>query len=191
VRLPANERRRQLLEVAVRVFADEGFHQTSMNQVAAAAGVTKPVLYQHFTSKRELYRELLADIAGRLREAVDKAVAEAAGPRQQIELGLAAYFEFVATHNDEFTVLFGAGARRDEEFDLEARRVEESLGEVVAELIEIPGLSAERRLLLGSGIVGLAESSCRFWLRRDVDVDAATLAAEVSQLAWAGLRGIR
>ena len=51
-RLPAARRRRQLLEVALKVFAEQGYHDASMNDIAIAAGVTKPVLYQHFTSKR-------------------------------------------------------------------------------------------------------------------------------------------
>ncbi len=191
MRLPAHERREQLLSVAVRVFAERGYHSTSMNDVAEAAGVTKPVLYQHFLSKRELYRELLGEIGGQLRDTISKASADAEGPRQQIERGFAAYFRFVADHNDAFRVLFGAGTRRDEEFAEEARRVEESIAETVAGLIEIEGISAQQQRLLGNGIVGLAEGACRYWLHHDVDVDAETLAAQVSQLAWAGLRGIR
>ena len=66
VRLPAHERRRQLLDVALDVFAADGFHSTSMNDVAEAAGVTKPVLYQHFASKRQLYLELLTPKLGRV-----------------------------------------------------------------------------------------------------------------------------
>src|SRR5258706_128056 len=69
-RLPAARRRRQLLDVALDVFAASGFHQTSMEDVAEAAGVTKPVLYQHFGSKRELYLELLEDVGGQMMAAV-------------------------------------------------------------------------------------------------------------------------
>jgi len=191
MRLPAHERRRQLLDVAVRVFAERGYHSTSMNDVAEAAGVTKPVLYQHFASKRELYRELLEDIGGQLRDTIAKATVDAEGPRQQIERGFAAYFGFVAEHSDAFQVLFGAGTRRDEEFAAQARRVEESVAEMVAGLIEIPGISEQQRRLLGNGLVGLAEGSGRYWLHHGVDVDATTLAAQVAQLAWAGLRGVR
>lgn len=190
MRLPAHERREQLLEVSVAVFAREGYHNTSMNDVADAAGVTKPVLYQHFASKRELYRELLGEIGGQLRDSIAKATTNAAGPRQQIEEGFAAYFEFVEKNNDAFKVLFGAGTRRDEEFAMEARKVEDSIAEVVADLIEIDGLSREKRLLLGSGIVGMAESSCRYWILHEVDILAPDLAAHVSGLVWAGLRGI-
>jgi AcrR family transcriptional regulator len=65
-RLPAARRRRQLLDVAQEVFASRGFHATSMDEVAEAAGVTKPVLYQHFDSKRRLYQELLEDVGQQL-----------------------------------------------------------------------------------------------------------------------------
>ena len=61
-RLTATARREQLLEVALDVFARAGYHATSMNEVAEAAGVTKPVLYQHFESKRELYQALLDEV---------------------------------------------------------------------------------------------------------------------------------
>ena len=69
-RLPAARRRRQLLEVALRVFAEQGFYVTSMSDIADAAGVTKPVLYQHFASKRELYGQILAEVGNQLQEAI-------------------------------------------------------------------------------------------------------------------------
>lgn len=161
-----------------------------MNEVAEAAGVTKPVVYQHFDSKRSLYREMLGEIGAQLRETIAKATAEAGGPRQQIERGFGAYLGFVASHRDRYRVLFGSGTQRDEEFAEEARKVEASIAEVVADLIEVEGLDTERRLLLANGIVGLAEGASRYWLRHDLDVDADTLAEDLSQLAWAGLRGI-
>ena len=65
MRLPAEQRRTQLLEVAIEIFAERGFHATSMDDIAEAAGVTKPVLYQHFRSKRDLYREVLTMEIGR------------------------------------------------------------------------------------------------------------------------------
>src|SRR2546421_12093092 len=122
VRLPAARRRRQLLDVALGVFAANGFHGTSMEDVADAAGVTKPVLYQHFGSKRELYLELLDDVGGRLMETISAAVAAAHGPRQQVHAGFLAYFRFVADHESASQLLFGSGARRDDEFADAGRR---------------------------------------------------------------------
>ena len=69
-RLTATARREQLLDVALGVFAQSGYHGTSMNDVADAAGVTKPVLYQHFESKRELFQALLDEVGNRMLAAI-------------------------------------------------------------------------------------------------------------------------
>jgi AcrR family transcriptional regulator len=190
-RLPAPRRRRQLLDVALDEFAQRGFHATSMNDIADAAGVSKPVLYQHFRSKRALYRELLEDVGGRLRDAIGKATSEADGPRQQVEAGFAAYFGFVAEQNAAFQLLFGGGARRDEEFAAAVRRVEVSIADAIAALIDVPGLSESRRRLLAHGIVGLAEGTSRHWVLHGIEADPDVLAAQAAALAWAGLRGVR
>lgn len=190
MRLPAAERREQLLRTAVPVFADKGFHATSMNDVAEAAGVTKPVLYQHFSSKRELFVELLAEIGLELRTTIAKATADAEGPRQQIENGFRAYFEYVADNTDSFRVLFGSGARRDPEFASFAREVETSIAAAIAELILVEGEPFEQRLLLAHSMVGMTEAASRYWISHDRQPDTATLATQLSQLAWAGMRGI-
>src|SRR4051812_38004169 len=156
VRLPAARRRRQLLDVSLEMFAANGFHRTSMDHIAEAAGVTKPVLYQHFGSKRQLYRELLEDVANQLTDAIAKAVAAADGPRRQVTDGFRAYFQFVANHHAAFTLLFGSGARRDEEFAELVTAVEEGFADLIAPLIEA-GISDEHRRLLATGLVGLAE----------------------------------
>lgn len=189
-RLPAPERRRQLLDVALTVFAARGYHATSMNDVAEAAGVTKPVLYQHFRSKRALYLELLEDVGGRLQDAIGKATATADGPRGQVHSGFRAYFDFVASQQPAFHLLFGGGARRDEEFADAVRKVEVSIAEAIAQLIVVEGLDDDRRLLLAHGIVGLAEGTSRHWLANGMVGNADELAAQVSVLAWAGLRGV-
>ena len=189
-RLPAPERRRQLLDVALTVFASRGYHATSMNDVAEAAGVTKPVLYQHFRSKRALYLELLEDVGGRLRDVIDKAAATADGPRDQVQSGFRAYFTFVASQQPAFQLLFGGGARRDEEFADAVRTVEVSIAESIAQLIVVDGLDDARRLLLAHGIVGLAEGTSRYWLASGMTGSAEELAAQVAALAWAGLRGV-
>src|SRR3954452_19972327 len=189
-RLPAPRRRRQLLDVALKVFAERGYHPTSMNDLAEAAGVTKPVLYQHFRSKRALYLELLEDVGGRLRDAIEKATTEAGGPREQVHAGFRAYFTFVESQQPAFQLLFGGGARRDIEFADAVRSVEISIAEAIAQLIVVKGLDDERRLLLAHGLVGLAEGASRYWLAGGMTGNADELAAQVAALAWAGLRGV-
>src|SRR3954453_14044635 len=135
-RLPAAARREQLLAVALEVFAREGFHGTSMNEVAEAAGVTKPVLYQHFRSKRELFLALLDDVGAGLRNAIGKAAVEAGTPRAQVEKGFAAFFTWMANDRDAFLLLFGGGLRRDEEFAEAVRGVEAAIADAIAPLIQ-------------------------------------------------------
>jgi AcrR family transcriptional regulator len=189
VRLPAAERRRQLLDHALVVFADRGFHATSMNDVAEAAGVTKPVLYQHFGSKRELYLELLGDVGRQLQQHILDATAVAGSPRAQVEAGFAAYFRFVAGNGSAFSLLFGGGARRDAEFADAVRKVEDTIAEAVAGLIDA-GIDADHRRLLAHGIVGLAEATSRHWTDEGSEHPPEVLARRVADLAWAGLRGV-
>jgi AcrR family transcriptional regulator len=190
-RLPAALRRHQLLDVALTVFAERGFHSTSMNDVADAAGVTKPVLYQHFTSKRALYLELLRVVGDRLADAVVEATTSAATPRDQVENGISAYFKFVVDQQAAFWLLFGGGTRRDEEFAEEATRVERAIAEIIADLIDVEGLTRLERLLLAHGVVGLAEGTSRHWISSGEVTDLDSSARLVADLAWRGLRGVR
>lgn len=189
-RLPASERRDQLLAVAADVFSGQGFHSTSMNDVAEAAGVTKPVLYQHFGSKRELYLELLSEVGRKVLDAVQTATATAPTPHAQVERGFAAYFRWVAEDGAEFRLLFGGGARRDEEFAEAVRAVEAEIAQAIAPLIAAD-IDAEHRATVAFGLVGLAEGAGRQVLATGAPIDPDRLARQVADLAWAGLRGIR
>ena len=143
-RLPAARRRQQLLDVALQVFGEVGFHPASMNDVADAAGVTKPVLYQHFRSKRELYKQVLTDVGDQLLDAIAKATAAAKSPHEQVELGFIAYFRFVEANEAAFRVLFGGGTRRDEEFAAQVAIVEGAIAEAIAALIDVEALTRHR-----------------------------------------------
>ncbi|MFN8018080.1 MAG: TetR/AcrR family transcriptional regulator [Acidimicrobiales bacterium] len=191
-RLRAAERREQLLEVALERFAANGYHETSMHQVAEAAGVTKPVLYQHFASKKALYNELVDEMGARLERAIFEAVAEADGPRQQVEAGFRAYFRWSIGQGSAFRVLFSDRNRADAELAEAVARVEAMVADRVASLIAIPGLSDDERHVLAFGVVGIAEATSRHWLELDLGdgADADAFADKVARLAWSGLRGI-
>jgi len=190
-RLPAARRRRQLLDVALQVFAERGFHDASMNDIAEAAGVTKPVLYQHFRSKRELFGELLSDVGSELQEAITKAVTTAQSSHEMVELGFAAYFRYVAAHRDAFNLFYGIGFAREDEFASLVEQVETALAEQVAGFIEIEGLTPGQRRLLGHGIVGMIEGASTHWLSSQADANPAELTRQLADLAWRGLRGVQ
>ena len=162
-RLPADQRREQLLDVALRLFAGRGFAPTTMDDIASAAGVTKPLLYQHFDSKRALYLELVDSVARDMLVAINEATSAASGPRQQVEAGFAAYFELVVTHQDAFRLLFGSDVPDDPELSQRLRRVEDTVAEAVGPLIDA-GLDSEHRRLIAYAVVGMATGASRHWL---------------------------
>jgi AcrR family transcriptional regulator len=196
-RLPAARRRSQLLEVALERFAAQGFHGASMEEIADAAGVTKPVLYQHFGSKRTLYLELLETVGEELLDEVREAVAAEDSPYRRVLAGFDAYFRFVSERTSAFQLLFGSGARLSDEFAEAVRRIEASVAATVSAFIEAE-IDPAYQELLGHAIVGLGEVAARFWVSRHEEAgypnldpaEGKLLAARLADLVWAGLRGL-
>ncbi len=192
-RLTAEQRRQQLFAVALELFAQRGYRPTTMDDIAERAGVTKPLLYQHFSSKRALYLELVDSIAQDLLTAIRRAVIRAEGPRQQVELGFAAYFKLVVSHEAEFRLLYGRDHADDLELGRALRTVEDAIAEAIDPLIDA-GLDADHRRLLAYGIVGMAEGASRHFMANrpttDADEEAQRLAGRMADLAWAGLRSV-
>jgi AcrR family transcriptional regulator len=189
-RLSATARREQILDVALQVFATNGFHGASMNDVADAVGVTKPVLYQHFDSKRDLYQALIDEVGDRLLASITKATAEATDGKSQTELGYRAYFRWVSDDHDAFRFLFGSGTRRDDEFNAAVQRITAEAAKAVAPLIAVD-IDERHRTTLAHALVGLAEGASRLLVERGDEFDPDAIAQEVADLAWAGLRAVQ
>ena len=179
-----------MLRVALREFAARGFHRTSMNDIAEAGGVTKPVLYQHFESKRALYLALIDEVANEMLETIGKATANAADGKTQTQAGIVAYFSWVATHRDEFNLLFGSGARSDEEFAAAVREAERAVAEAIAPLIDA-GLDTRHQRRLAYALVGMSEGLSRHLVMSGENFDPQEVGAQLANLAWAGLRGVQ
>ncbi len=198
-RLSADARRRQLFEVALSLFADHGYAATTMDDIAEAAGVTKPLVYQHFDSKRALYLELMNVFSDELVTQIVNATATAEGPRQQVELGFAAYFKLMVDNEQAFRLLYGRETPGDVELGAALRRVEETIANAIDPLIDA-GLDPEHRLLLAHAVVGMAEGASRHWLKASRDRvapadqpeadEVARLAGRLADFAWAGLRQV-
>ena len=188
-RLSADARREQLLEVALDAFAKSGYHSTSMNDVAAAAGVTKPVLYQHFDSKRALYVALLEDVGDRITSAILEATKNSDSGKETTRLGFIAYFTWVAEHPREFKLLFGSNDRTDLEFTAMTRKLESSLAEAIAPLITA-GIDAQHQRTLALGLIALAIGVSQHLIAEGKRFNPETVAEQVFQFAWAGLRSV-
>lgn len=198
-RLTGEARRAQLLEVAAQLFARRGYRSTTMDDVAEAAGVTKPLVYQHFSSKRALYLELVDALAFEMLGVLAEATAEAEGPRQQVELALRAYFRLMVDDPAAFRLLTDkANGGDDDELGGAIRRVEEALVVAIDPLIDA-GLDDEHRYVLAGGMLGMAEGASMAWMAtpesdRGSDEErrasADRIAQRVADLMWAGLRAV-
>ena len=175
-RLPRGARRLQLLRAAQDVFVAQGFHAAAMDDIADRAGVSKPVLYQHFPGKRELYLALLEQHVDELTERVVGAVR--------------AYFEFVDAEGEAFRLVFESDLRNDVDVRTVVDRGSEVCVEAIAEVIAADtGADPERALLLSAGMTGLAETSARWWLASKGTVSRDEAVALLSSLAWRGMSG--
>lgn len=199
-RLPRPTRRRQLLDVALPLFGARGFHETSMADIAEAAGVTKPVVYQHFSSKRELYQELLAMVGEDVVARITGDAARQVDPQRRVQAGFEAYFRWVRDHTSAFNLLFGGSSRQEDGSAEVVAAIEDRIAAAVGQFIEARADRSHRELL-GYAIVGLGEITARQWVARNgglersqkIDLDPGEgdlLAQRLADLVWAGLRGL-
>src|SRR5277367_3930670 len=105
-RLPRHERRRQLLDAALEVFVTRGYHAAAMDEIAERAGVSKPVLYQHFPGKLELYLALLDESVADLVTTVGSALSSTTDNRQRVPATFRAFFDFVGGSGEAFRLVF-------------------------------------------------------------------------------------
>lgn len=185
--MSTDDRRRQILDVALRAFSRGGYHATSMNDIADALHLTKPVVYQHFDSKRALYLELLRDVGDDLLSHVTKAAAGSGDPRAQVELGMTAYFTWVHDNTDAFRLLFESSPRVDDEFADIVNEFETGAARAISPFIAVDA-SGDQVLTIAMGLVGLAETVSRHVIRDGEGFDPERLARTVASFAWAGLR---
>jgi AcrR family transcriptional regulator len=185
----APERRAQLLEVARRVFGASGFHAVSMDTVAKEAGVTKPILYDHFPSKKDLYLALIdADLAS-LHDRVKSALDAEIGNRERIRASFQAYFDFVDEHAEGFRLLMQETVGAEEEFRDRVAGVRDQILKEVADLIvrESQGRLDRRHAgTVALALVGMVETVAQHDPggppgRRQAAVDTLV------RLAWRGI----
>jgi AcrR family transcriptional regulator len=167
------------------MFAEHGYHGLSMEQLADAAGVSKPVLYQHFPSKRELYLALVTDAVSEMESRVRRALEGTEDNRARVHGAIAAYFDFI--EDRRFQLLFGAADLADEAVrgtvDDALTRVAEAVGALIA---TDAGLSRTASHFLASAVRGLAMEGARWWVEHpDVSRDEAVRL--LARLAWRGL----
>jgi AcrR family transcriptional regulator len=170
-RLPRAEREQQMLTAARALFAERGYGAVTMDHVAAAVGVTKPLLYAYFGNKERLYLACMEPAARAMRDEVAEALADAQEPADALELGVQAFFSFVDRDRDAWRVLFDETLPSGGEIARRAAEHREQLEAMVARLVvaRLPRAGRRRAAMeveaLSTALLGAAESLARWWLR--------------------------
>ncbi len=190
--MPRDARRAQLLAAATDVFVNNGYHATVMDDIAERAGVSKPVLYQHFPGKLELYLALLERYADELVRRVLGAIDETHDNAQRVRNAVGAYFDFVDGDGDgeAFRLVFESDLRNQAEVQAVVERANVACVEAIAQaVVADAGLDTDRARLVAVGVVGMSEHSARDWLTHRHEVPKEEAVALTTSLAWKGLAG--
>ncbi|MEU4831445.1 TetR/AcrR family transcriptional regulator [Streptosporangium sp. NPDC023615] len=189
-RLPRTARRRQLLSAAQEVFVENGYHAAAMDEIAERAGVSKPVLYQHFPGKQELYLALLDlhvdDMIARCRDAL----ASTTDNKQRVQAAIGAFFDFVSSQGEAFRLVFESDLRNVAPVRQRMERNLRESAEMISQVIqEDTGCSSDEARLLGVGLVGMAEVSARYWITSNGSIPKDAATQLIARLSWRGISG--
>jgi AcrR family transcriptional regulator len=188
--MPRRERRAQLLESALEVFVAQGYHSAAMDDIAERAGVSKPVLYQHFPGKLDLYLALLDASCDTIIDNCRVALSATQDNKLRVQATIEAFFEYVAGETGAFRLVFESDLTNEPAVRGHVERVTTECAEMIAEVIhDDTGLPGEASRLLAVSLVGMAQVSARFWLSEAGGISKADASGLVAGLAWRGIRG--
>jgi AcrR family transcriptional regulator len=172
------------------VFVSQGYHAAAMDDIADRAGVSKPVLYQHFPGKLELYLALLDESVDTLVETVRDALRSTADNRQRVAATFGAYFEFVGGEGQAYRLVFESDLSNEAAVRARLDRVQRECAAMISQMVrEGAGLSDEEAHLLSVGMVGMAQVTARYWLGTRDHIPREAAEQLVARLAWRGISG--
>jgi AcrR family transcriptional regulator len=189
-RMPRSARRAQLLDSALEVFVAQGYHAAAMDDIAERAGVSKPVLYQHFPGKLDLYLALLDNSCDTIISACKQALEATEDNKLRVTATVHVFYDYVASAQGAFRLVFESDLTNEQPVRERVDRVTRECAEAIADVIhEDTGLTDEQSQLLAVSLVGMAQVSARFWLDTSGSLSQEDAATLVSGLAWRGIRG--
>lgn len=187
-RMSRSARREQLLAAARTIFVAQGFHATAMDEIADIAGVSKPVLYQHFPSKLALYRALLEESAEEMVRLVREAIGSSEDNGTRVDRAVAAYFAFVADEGRAFRLIFESDLRDEPDIAAVVDHATDACITAISDTITAStGTDIGSARLLAAGLVGLSQVGARYWLDQAEMIDQARAAQLLAALAWRGI----
>jgi len=186
-RLTAAARRAQLIEVGRAVFAESGYEATSVEEIAARANVSKPILYSHFGGKEGLYAVVVdrevEHILGRIAEAVSSGP-----PRARLEQAALAYLTYVQEHPEGFAVLLRDAPKQSSEMPALMYDLADRISDVFTEQFGEAGYDSKFAPIYAHALVGMVAFVGQWWTESHQPPSVETVASHIGALAWSGLR---
>ena len=187
-RLPRGERREQLLAAASEVFVDRGFHAAGMDEIADRAGVSKPVLYQHFSSKLDLYLAVLQQHVDILVSSVRQALRTTTDNRQRLRAAGQAFFDFIEHDSQGYRLIFKNDYVAEPQVAAQVKVATEACTDAVFDLISRDsGLEAHRARMIAVGLVGISADCAQYWLDSERPISKEDAVEGTVAFAWGGL----
>ncbi|BBX21794.1 TetR family transcriptional regulator [Mycolicibacter terrae] len=187
-RLPRDERRGQLLIAASEVFVDRGYHAAGMDEIADRAGVSKPILYQHFASKLELYLAVLARHVENLVSGVRQALRTTTDNRQRLRSAVQAFFDFIEHDGQGYRLIFENDNVAEPQVAVQVRVATESCIDAIFDLVSHDsGLDPHRARMVAVGLVAISVDCARYWLDSDRPITKEDAVDGTVAFAWGGL----
>ena len=188
-RLTAAARRSQLIEVGKSTFAERGYEATTVEEIAARAKVSKPILYHHFGGKEGLYAVVVDREVEYLLEQFTKAVSTGT-PRERLEQAVLTYLVYVQEHPEGFAILLRDAPPHKQSGEMPAlmHDLADRIGKVFAEQLRDAGYDSKAAPIYAHALVGMVAFVGPWWTESNNSVSVETTASHIAALAWMGLR---
>jgi AcrR family transcriptional regulator len=189
--MTGKQRREQLLDVGRKLFAERGFEGTSVEEIAATAGVSKPVVYEHFGGKEGLYAVVVDREIQILLDSVTGALTSDAHPRLMLEQAALALLDYIEASTDGFRILVRDSpvAQSTGGFASLISDVASQVEYILADEFTARGLEARTAPLYAQMLVGMVALTGQFWVDHRKP-KKSLVAAHLVNLAWNGLSGL-
>jgi AcrR family transcriptional regulator len=189
-RLPREQRRLQVLAAALEVFSATGYHAASMDDIADRAGVSKPVLYQHFPGKLDLYLALLDAGIADLEQACVHALTSTTDNWLRVSGVTNAYFDFIEDPTGAYRLVFESDLANEAQVSKRVEALDDMLAQAISHVIaEDTGLSEDQARMLAAGLQGLTVNAARRWLRDGASITREDAVELLALLGWRGISG--
>jgi AcrR family transcriptional regulator len=189
--MTGTQRRAQLLDVARKLFAEKGFDTTSVEEIAARAGVSKPIVYEHFGGKEGIYAVVVDREIQALLNALTGALEVPGHPKVLVERATLALLGYIEESEDGFRILVRDSpvAQATGTFSSLLGDVASQVEHLLADQFKRQGLDPRTAPMYAQMLVGMVALTGQWWL--DARSPKRTeVAAHLVNLAWNGLRGL-